>query len=122
MPVAPIPPRRYIILSTAPGESPWDLGPLENMKQVLGTRWWDWLIPLRHSPCCRHDSSESAYALGPVVTRLRLEAGLPTGLADELDESQRSTRTPIPDLYGGRGIYSRGENPALEGAAGQQGQ
>jgi palmitoyltransferase len=36
----------------------------------------DWLLPLKHSPCADHSSSESAFALGPVVTRLKQEAGL----------------------------------------------
>ena len=42
----------------------------------MGTNIFDWLFPLRYSPCCNHDSGESAFALGPVVQRMREEAGL----------------------------------------------
>lgn len=69
-------PRTFVVLTSKPGDNPWDLGPLENMKQVLGFRWWEWLLPLKYSPCCNHESQESLYALGPAVERMRKEAGL----------------------------------------------
>jgi len=69
-------PRTFVVLTSKPGVNPWDLGPLENMKQVLGFRWWDWLLPLKYSPCCNHESQQSVYALGPAVERMRKEAGL----------------------------------------------
>lgn len=71
-------PRTFVVLTSKPGVNPWDLGPLENMKQVLGFRWWDWLLPLKYSPCCNHESQQSVYALGPAVERMRKEAGLST--------------------------------------------
>ncbi|KAI9812287.1 MAG: palmitoyltransferase pfa5 [Pycnora praestabilis] len=72
----PQPPRTFAILSTPPGANPWDLGTLENLKSVLGNHWYDWLLPLRHSPCCYHDGGESAFQLGGIVNRLRKETGI----------------------------------------------
>lgn len=67
----------FAILHTLPGENPFSLGSnLKNLQQVMGYSISDWLLPLKHSPCADHSSSESAFALGPVVTRLKQEAGL----------------------------------------------
>lgn len=69
-------PRTFAILHSKPGENPWDLGAFANFKSVMGERWYEWFIPLTHSPCCQHDRGESQFALGPVVQRMRVEAGL----------------------------------------------
>ncbi len=74
----PTPPRTFAILTSKPGDNPWDLGPLENFKQVMGMHWWDWLFPLKYSPCTNHESRESAFALGPVVERMRKLVGIPS--------------------------------------------
>lgn len=67
----------FAILHTRPGENPFDLGSsFKNIQQVMGYSLADWLLPLKHSPCADHSSPESAFALGPVVTRLKQEAGL----------------------------------------------
>ncbi|PGH27814.1 hypothetical protein AJ80_00602 [Polytolypa hystricis UAMH7299] len=72
-----IPRRHFAILHTKPGESPFDLGsPLANLKEVLGYSIVDWLLPLKHSPCTDHSHQEGAFRVGPVVERLRREAGL----------------------------------------------
>ena len=69
--------RVFAILHTLPGENPFDLGsPLKNLQQVLGYTVTDWVLPFKQSPCAEHSSMESAFALGPVVTRLKQEAGL----------------------------------------------
>ncbi|KZF22954.1 DHHC zinc finger membrane protein [Xylona heveae TC161] len=70
------PPRTFAILRTKPGENPWDLGYYNNFKTVMGNHWYDWFIPVRHSPCTDHESGESAFAVGPIVDRLRAEAGI----------------------------------------------
>ncbi|PGH09960.1 hypothetical protein GX51_00226 [Blastomyces parvus] len=71
------PRRDFAILHTKPGENPWDLGsPLANLKEVMGYSFLDWLSPLKVSPCTDHSNQESAFRLGPVVRRLRREAGL----------------------------------------------
>ncbi|PGH03132.1 hypothetical protein AJ79_07460 [Helicocarpus griseus UAMH5409] len=71
------PPRRdFAILHTKPGENPWDLGSwLENLKEVMGYSFLDWVSPLKASPCTDHSNPESAFRLGPVVQRLKREVG-----------------------------------------------
>lgn len=66
----------HVVLKTKPGENPWDLGPYENWKSIMGESFVDWLLPLRYSPCRNHNRLDSYYPLGPVVERLRREAGL----------------------------------------------
>ncbi|KAJ5104939.1 hypothetical protein NUU61_002286 [Penicillium alfredii] len=67
----------FAILQTQPGDNPFNLGsPLANLQQVMGYSVADWLLPLKQSPCADHSSLESAFALGPVVARLKQEAGL----------------------------------------------
>lgn len=81
----------FAILQTSPGENPYDLGsPLKNLQQVLGFTIFDWLLPLKHSPCADHSSLESAFALGPVVTRIKREAGLDPG--DTSDPGHRHVK------------------------------
>ncbi|KAL6238069.1 DHHC palmitoyltransferase-domain-containing protein [Aspergillus navahoensis] len=67
----------FAILQTLPGENPFALGsPLKNLQQVLGHSIVDWLLPIKRSPCADHSSAESEFAMGPVATRLKKEAGL----------------------------------------------
>ncbi|KAL4896092.1 DHHC palmitoyltransferase-domain-containing protein [Aspergillus ambiguus] len=85
----------FAILQTLPGENPFDLGsPLKNLQQVMGYSLLDWLLPLTHSPCADHSSMESAFALGPVVSRLKQEAGLEARLeeAPTADPPKRKRR------------------------------
>ncbi|EEP78861.1 predicted protein [Uncinocarpus reesii 1704] len=71
------PPREFAILSTEPGENPFDIGtPLENLKEIMGYSLFDWLLPIKPSPCADHSRQESAYRFGPVVQRLKRKAGL----------------------------------------------
>ncbi|KAK2594741.1 palmitoyltransferase pfa5 [Conoideocrella luteorostrata] len=69
--------RKFAILQTEAGENPWDLGPWENFKSVMGTSVAEWLLPIRHSPCCRHDSMVSDYPYGSLVEELRKRYGVP---------------------------------------------
>ncbi|KAL4980512.1 Palmitoyltransferase pfa5 [Aspergillus desertorum] len=67
----------FAILQTLPGENPFALGnPLKNLQQVLGHSIFDWLLPIKHSPCAGHSNAESEFIMGPVVSRLKKEAGL----------------------------------------------
>ncbi|RDW72477.1 uncharacterized protein DSM5745_07649 [Aspergillus mulundensis] len=67
----------FAILQTLPGENPFALGsPLKNLQQILGHSIIDWLLPIKRSPCVDHSNAESEFAMGPVVTRLKKEAGL----------------------------------------------
>ncbi|KID86015.1 DHHC zinc finger membrane protein, partial [Metarhizium majus ARSEF 297] len=69
--------RTFAILKTEPYENPWDLGFWENWKSVMGNEPWEWFLPIRHSPCCNHDSMHSDYRLGPVLDDLKKRYELP---------------------------------------------
>ena len=72
-----ITPRTFAILSTNPGENPFDLGPLENLKQILGYNYLDWLLPLRRSPCTDHTRPSSIYKMNEnLIKRIQVDAGL----------------------------------------------
>ncbi|EFR00929.1 palmitoyltransferase pfa5 [Nannizzia gypsea CBS 118893] len=71
------PRRQFAILHTRPGENPFDLGdPFANLREVMGYSVFDWILPIKHSPCASHNRQDSMYALGPVVQRMKREAGL----------------------------------------------
>lgn len=89
------PARVFAILHSKVGESPYDLGPWGNFKSVMGDNFIDWILPIRYSPCCNHDSSESDFALGPVFQRMKEEAGLatlPNHVYDENVDKRRRRR------------------------------
>ncbi|KAG5933309.1 hypothetical protein E4U59_006948 [Claviceps monticola] len=69
--------RTFAILTVDGRENPWDLGLRENWKSVMGTSVVEWFLPLRHSPCCKHDSMWSEYPVGPLVSELRRRYGVP---------------------------------------------
>ena len=68
--------KTFAILHTKPGENPFDLGMHQNFKTVMGDHWYDWLLPIKPSPCCNHDRKDGQFAMGPVVQRMRAEAGI----------------------------------------------
>ncbi|KAE8386329.1 zf-DHHC-domain-containing protein [Aspergillus alliaceus] len=83
----------FAVLQTLPGENPFDLGTsFKNLQQVLGYSLFDWLLPLKHSPCADHSSLESAFALGPVVKRLKAEAGLEHPMAEDSEPRDRASK------------------------------
>jgi hypothetical protein len=97
------PPRTFAILHTKPGESPYDLGPWENVRSVMGNSLLDWMLPLRYSPCCDHSSGLSAYQLGPLVDRMRREAGImpPSGSSRGKRRRRRRSRKNVGEVGGG---------------------
>lgn len=85
----------FAILQTLPGENPFDLGSgFKNLQQVMGLSVFDWFLPLKQSPCADHSSRESAFELGPVVARLRQEAGLEP--ADESNPGRNQVKHRQP--------------------------
>lgn len=68
--------RTFAILSCAATDNPWNLGLLENMKEILGDHWLDWFIPIRYSPHCNHDRDAGHFPYGFVLQALRKEYGL----------------------------------------------
>lgn len=71
--------RSYAILRTNPGDNPWDIGPLANLRSILGDKWHDWLLPFKYSPICRHrHGDDSEFPFGPLVEELKAAAGIRT--------------------------------------------
>jgi palmitoyltransferase len=69
--------RTFAILKTEPSENPWNLGLWENWKSVMGHNPLEWLLPIKGSPCCSHDSMHSDYPMGPLLDELKQRYGLP---------------------------------------------
>ncbi|KAH8423488.1 DHHC family palmitoyltransferase [Aspergillus melleus] len=83
----------FAILQTQPGDNPFDLGsPIKNLQQIMGYSLFDWMLPLKHSPCADHTNQESTFAFGPVVSRLKQDAGLDSSVEteDELGDHRSS--------------------------------
>jgi palmitoyltransferase len=58
------------------GDNPWDMGSLMlNWKTVMGDDIIDWFLPIKRSPCCNHEQSESQFSVGPWVDLLRVKYG-----------------------------------------------
>lgn len=109
LPVPSPPPRTFAILHSKPGENPWDLGPRGNFRAVMGEKWWDWISPLRYSPCCNHDRGDSAFEMGPVVDRMRERAGIATardGNAFRMPSRRRRRRSTRGDEEEGGALRS----------------
>lgn len=69
--------RTFAIVKLRVGENPWNLGWRANFASVMG-RWpWDWLLPLRQSPCAAFDSPESQYQFGEALKAARRIYQLP---------------------------------------------
>lgn len=69
--------RTFAILNMKkPGDNPWDLGSaIANWETVMGYTVLDWFLPVRRSPCCNHEDTESHYMVGPEVDLLRVSVG-----------------------------------------------
>lgn len=90
-----LPVRTFAILETPAGFNPWDCGALQNIKEVMGSRFIDWFLPLKHSPCVDHSSDVSMFRLGPQVERLKEDAGLLSrrrGLTDQNPRHRKKRR------------------------------
>lgn len=106
--------RKFAVVQTQSRENPWDLGFRGNWRSVMGNSILEWLLPIRHSPCCNHESSDSDYQIGPLVDTLRQRYGVPPlarehrgGAAGEL------LQTTQQGGGGGGGIELQG-GPALD--------
>jgi palmitoyltransferase len=69
--------RKFAVVRTQLGENPWDLGPYQNWKAVMGTNMLDWLLPIRKSPCVYEENNESFYRMGSLYDELRARYSLP---------------------------------------------
>lgn len=90
--------RTFAILETPPGANPFDLGPFNNLKEVMGYTVLDWLVPLRPSPLVDHTDPMSMYKLGSVVPSMAKKAGITdeeVGGDDRADSSpEKRDRSP----------------------------
>lgn len=77
--------RNFGIIRLEPGENPWDLGPAGNFKTVMGDNFFEWMTPIKRSPCTNHENMESQFALGKAVEKARKAHGL-LPLAPQLTE------------------------------------
>lgn len=64
----------YAILMTRPGDNPWDIGAFKNLQSVLGESVIHWFLPLKFSPCTKHDRQDSEFEMGPVVEWTKKDA------------------------------------------------
>jgi palmitoyltransferase len=69
--------RKFAVVKTQLGENPWELGPYRNWVSVMGTNFFDWLLPIRHSPCVNSENNTSFYEMGPLYDELRTRYSLP---------------------------------------------
>ena len=70
----------------------------------MGEHWYDWFLPIKYSPCTRHDRDDCDYPLGLLVDRMRKEAGIGSMEEFEMAEKpsrQRKRRRSRRDKYGG---------------------
>ena len=74
--------RKFAILQVKSGDNPWNLGMARNWTSVMGSSPLEWFLPIRHSPCCDHDSMRSDYPTGRALTKLKKRYGLPGYEAD----------------------------------------
>lgn len=86
------PPRTFAIIETLSGMNPWNLGPHENFKQVMGNRWYHWILPVHFSPCSIHDRGDSIYEVGGAIDRLKWDAGIVSRPDGDMQESYTGRR------------------------------
>ncbi|KAL8658163.1 MAG: hypothetical protein Q9226_001213 [Calogaya cf. arnoldii] len=84
--------RTFAILHSKPGENPWDLGYLRNFKSVMGEHWYDWILPIKPSPCANHDRRDYEFETGPAVERMKSEVGISNHTAFDEEKPRRHRR------------------------------
>lgn len=83
------PSRSYIVLQTHSGENPWDEGFSRNVTDIMGHTIWEWLLPVKWSPCTVHTDTRGEYRWGRVVKTMMEEYGAGSVYA----RSARSSRS-----------------------------
>ncbi|QDS69261.1 hypothetical protein FKW77_002151 [Venturia effusa] len=76
---SPLRPRKFAVILVKPTDNPWDVGTLENLKSVLGSRIWQWFLPFGYPPCCFHKRGDSDFPLGKDFEMLKREHYIPEG-------------------------------------------
>ncbi|CAI6300397.1 unnamed protein product [Periconia digitata] len=62
--------REYVVFQTQPFVNPWDLGNAKNMRSIMGDKVLDWFIPLKMSPCLKHDDPRGEFGWSVDITRM----------------------------------------------------
>lgn len=70
------PKRTFAVIECGMRDNLWDLGSLANLKSVLGERYIDWILPIKHSPCCSRDGEDFDYPFGAILEKRKREHGL----------------------------------------------
>lgn len=84
-----IPMRTFAILTSEPGDNPFDIGALRNFQDIMGYTVWEWLSPVKPSPCSKHDSEVSLYKLGATVNSMKAKTGLSEFSSQSSGQSSR---------------------------------
>jgi palmitoyltransferase len=69
--------RTFAILRSEPTENLFGLGAWGNFRSVMGHNIFEWLLPIRHSPCCNHDSMKGDYEFGEDLENMKRRYGIP---------------------------------------------
>ncbi|KAJ9603972.1 Palmitoyltransferase pfa5 [Cladophialophora chaetospira] len=109
----------FAILESPPGANPFDLGPIENFKDVMGYTLLDWLFPLKLSPLVHHRTPESLYKLGPAVERMKRRAGIDDG-RDRRSESGEKRRNVSSSDGESKGRKHRHKNRGRRSRSGSE--
>lgn len=80
--------RKFAILRTESRENPWDLGYARNFTSVMGHSPLEWFLPIRHSPCCNHDSMDSDYPTGEILEIVKRRFNFPGYESAAVDPAQ----------------------------------
>jgi palmitoyltransferase len=106
--------RTFAILRMEQGNNPWDLGSrLLNFQSVMGTNIFDYLLPIKRSPCCNHENQESHFQIGPYVDLLKASVFFMEAKDMRFNTRKAAGRRNIEDLesqLGGRSRHRRRRN------------
>lgn len=58
---------------------------LDNFREVLGYSIWDWWLPIKQSPLIKKNNGRTWYKMNEkLIERLKIEAGIETGTAENV--------------------------------------
>jgi len=112
--------RTFSILQMKAGDNPWDLeSTYQNIRTVMGSSIVDWFLPIKRSPCCNHEDSQSQFVLGPsvdlVIASLYFKEAsdpdmdwntYPQAMRDYLLDLQQRRAEKLGEMRGPNGRYS----------------
>lgn len=81
--------RPFVVVQTRSGENPWDAGFSKNVTDIMGHTIWEWLLPVKRSPCTVHTDMRGEFRWGRVVKTMMDEYGVGSAYT----RSRRSSRS-----------------------------